>query len=146
MDYSLCGAVAQLPGIPALLLGYDIGCQFHINFEKRLKVGAQYLQFPPGLDLTVAVGKFHLGAHVTKCFAQFSLSFIHGAAIHDGEVLERLWSILNKGAPNTRGMSNSFRMETLDWHMNEMNWSKLLGICMFGILFDLQVTNTLHYS
>jgi hypothetical protein len=128
MDYSLCGAVAQLPGIPGFLAAYDIACQFFINFQKRLVTGKEYLSLPPGLEITPAVGKFHLGAHVIRCFTQFSLLFIKGAAHNDGEVLERLWSILNKAAPPTQGMSDFYRMQTLDWHMNESNWQKLLGI------------------
>lgn len=131
MDYSFCQAIAQTPSVPAILVCYDIGCQWAVNFQKRLEIGAQYLNLPSNLDLTVAVGKFHLGAHIMKCFTRYSLSFIHGAALNDGEVLERLWSPLNKGAVNTRGMSNSFRTQTLDWHMNESNWTKLLGICVF---------------
>jgi hypothetical protein len=78
-------------------------------------------------NITPAVGKFHLGAHILKCFVYFSLLFIKGAAQNDGEVMERLWSLLNKAAPPTRGMSTSFRRETLDWHMNFLNWLKLLS-------------------
>lgn len=131
MDYSFCQAIAQLPGIPSALVCYDVGCQWCINLSKRLCTGAQYLSLPPELKLTVAVGKFHLGAHITKCFTRYSLNFIHGSAINDGEVLERLWSSLNKGAPNTRSMSDGFRMQTVDWLMNESNWFKLIGICTF---------------
>jgi hypothetical protein len=131
MDYSFCQGIAQMPGIPSVLACYDVGCQWQIHLMQRLQKGAEFLYLPPNLGLTVAVGKFHLGAHIMKCFTRFSLSFIDGAAINDGEVLERLWSPLNKAASNTRSMSSSFRMQTLDWHMNESNWMKLLGICVF---------------
>jgi hypothetical protein len=131
MDYSFCQAIAQTPTIPSVLLCYDVGCQWVVNFQHRLEVGSEYLSLPPNMDLTVAVGKFHLGAHINECFTRFSLNFIRGSAINDGEVLERLWNPLNKAATNTRGMSDSLRMRTCDWHMNESNWKKILGTCMY---------------
>jgi hypothetical protein len=129
MDYSFCQAVAQVPGTRSVLVCYDVGCQWCINLSKRLRIGAQYLSLPPDMDLTVAVGKFHLGAHISQCFTRYSLNFIFGSAINDGEVLERLWSPLNKGGPNTRSMSDGFRSQTIDWLMNESNWFKVLGTC-----------------
>ena len=133
MDYSLCGALTMMPRICSTLFCYDVRCQWCVNFEERLKRGAPYLSKPSSLDLTVAVGKFHLGAHVEDCFAKYSLNFIKGAAQVDGEALEALWAPLNKSAPSTRSMSTSYRRETLDWQMNESNWQKLLGIGMVNI-------------
>lgn len=130
MDYSVCRAISQFAGVVALLMCYDIACQWFKNFGSRLQRGAPYLALPNTLklsDIIPAVGKFHLGAHVLKCFVYFSLLFIKGSGQNDGEVLERLWSILNKAAMNTRGMSTAFRRETLDWHMNFLNWLKCLS-------------------
>jgi hypothetical protein len=134
MDYALCGAIAQLPGIKSVLFCYDVGCQYSRNLKKRLRVGAAHLKWPSGLKITTAVGKFHLGAHIDDCFAKFSPNFIRGAGQIDGENLESLWSSLNKIAPSTRAMATSFRQESLDWHMNESNWGKLTSI---GMCFKL---------
>lgn len=128
MDYSLCGAISLLPGIQSALFCYDVACQWGIKFKQRLQQGAPYLTMPPEVQLTVAVGKFHLGAHIESCFAAYSLNFIKGAAQVDGEALEALWAPLNKSAPSTRSMSTSYRREALDWQMNESNWRKLLNI------------------
>lgn len=128
MDYSLCGALTMMPGVPSVLFCYDVGCQWCVHFEERVKRGAPHLAMPSNCDLTVAIGKFHLSAHVESCFAQYSLNFIKGAAQVDGEVLETLWAPLNKSAPSTRSMSTSYRREMLDWQMNESNWQKMLKI------------------
>jgi hypothetical protein len=127
MDYCICHAMAQYRGILAFLICYDIACQWFKNFASRVQRGAPHLQVPSNAVITPAVGKFHLSAHITECFVYFSLLFIVGAAQNDGEVMERLWSSLNKAAPNTRTMSTGFRRETLDWQMNFMNWIKCLG-------------------
>ena len=46
----------------------------------------------------------------------------------DGEVLETLWAALNKIADSTRSQSTAHRRETLDDHMNDSNWKKLVGL------------------
>jgi hypothetical protein len=128
VDYALCGAVAQTPGIKSLLFCYDVGCQWCKNFQRRLTVGAEHLTWPRLMDLTVAVGKFHLGAHIDECFARFALQFVSGAGQIAGENMEQLWSGLNKSAPSMRAMTTSYRRESLDWLMNQSNWVKLLSI------------------
>jgi len=137
MDYSLCGALSLMPGVLSTLFCYDVGCQWCVNFEHRLQQGAPYLSMPSSFDLTVAVGKFHLGAHIEACFTQYSLNFIKGAAQVDGEALEALWAPLNKSAPSTRAMSTSYRREMLDWQMNESNWRKLLIIGELYLIYVL---------
>jgi hypothetical protein len=127
IDYSLCSAVAQVPGIPGLLFCYDVGCQWCINFKRRLHEGREFLSWP-NMNLEVAVGKFHLGAHIEECFTKFSPNFVLGAGEINGENLEPLWSTLNKSFPAMRGMSDSYRRECSDWLMNESNWEKLLLI------------------
>jgi hypothetical protein len=74
------------------------------------------------------VGKFHLGAHVAKCFALFSLNFVHGAGQQDGEILETLWATINKITSSIRFMSKSQRREILDDLMRDSNWKKLVGM------------------
>lgn len=117
-----------MPGICGLLLCYNVGCQWIINFFKRLQEGYPYLSLPEAFDLVVAIGKFHMAAHIDECLAKHSLNFVLGAAQVDGEILETLWAPLNKSAPSTCSMSTSYCREALDWHMSNSNWQKLLGI------------------
>src|ERR1700730_1803507 len=62
------------------------------NFTKWLELN-HTMNFNEFIDFIVAVGKFHLGAHVKECFFKYSLNFITGAGQVDGEIMETLWSL-----------------------------------------------------
>jgi Kyakuja-Dileera-Zisupton transposase len=86
------------------------------------------LSLPDSTMIIPAVGKFHLGAHIRSCFPLFSLNFIHGAGQQDGEILETLWSNLNKVSSSIRAMSKAHRHEVLDDYMRDSNWKKMVGV------------------
>lgn len=111
-----------------ILLIYDIGCQWGVNFEKRVDVNPG-LEFPDLSErLQVAVGKFHLGVHVKSCFWKHSLNFIPGAGYLDGEIMETVWSQLNSIATTTRSMSHGHRWEVLNDFMRDFNFKKLISM------------------
>jgi hypothetical protein len=85
------------------------------------------------------VGKFHLAAHVHECFALFSLNFVRGIGQLGGEVIETLWSSLNKVSGQTCGMSQAHRQEVLDDHINELIKSGLwlMSFCISSNLLSL---------
>jgi hypothetical protein len=85
------------------------------------------------IDITPAVGKWHLAAHVQECFAKFSLNFIEGLAEVDGEIMEILWSELDLIAGITQGMTIAHHQEVLDDYINDSNWKKLLHLCRSSI-------------
>ena len=109
------------------LIIYDICCQWSRNFLKRV-MGSPSLSVPASMRIIPAVGKFHLGAHVRSCFPQFSLNFVLGAGQQDGEILETLWSNLNKVSSSIRAMSKAHRHEVLDDFMRDSNWKKMTGM------------------
>jgi Kyakuja-Dileera-Zisupton transposase len=80
------------------------------------------------MTLVGGIGDFHVKGHVTDCFARFSLSFMEGARVIDGEILETLWSVLNKTSQSTKGSSLAHWNKILDDHMNHSNWKKLIGM------------------
>ena len=84
--------------------------------------------------LLVAVGKFHLGAHIGSCFWQYSLNFVEGAGQQDGEIMETLWSLFNKFAKMGRAMTLAHRWEVLNDHMRDVNWKKLVGMGLYLVL------------
>jgi hypothetical protein len=129
VDYSICNTLNRLchSGITEALVEYDIVCSWLVNFAKRVS-DSDHLTLPEALEIIGAVGKFHLGAHVAKCFALFSLNFVHGAGQQDGEILETLWAVINKIASSIRFMSKSQRREILDDLMRDSNWKKLVGM------------------
>ncbi len=104
---------------------YDNCCEWCRQFKERVSK-YRFLSIPDGIKIIPAVGKFHLGAHIKECFYKFSLNFIEGAGQVDGEIMETLWSILNKVSGMTRSMSKYHRQEVLDDYMNDGNWKKLV--------------------
>jgi hypothetical protein len=128
IDYAICQALGYNSlGLKNALIAYDVACQWSIHFDKRVKQSA-YLHLPQSLTYIPAVGKFHLGAHREACFAQFSLNFVEGAGQQDGEILETLWSRLNKAAGSTRAMTTPHRQEMVDAHILDSNWKKTLNM------------------
>lgn len=127
-DYSICNALAyHSKGIPRALVIYDVGCQWSINFGRRVESSSS-LSLPEALEIIPAVGKFHLAAHKLSCFSRYSLNFIKGAGHLDGEILETLWAPFNKISPTARSMSQAHRQEVYDDHMRDSNWKKIVGI------------------
>jgi choline dehydrogenase-like flavoprotein len=98
------------------------------------------LHLPKGLQYISAVGKFHLAAHREECFAKFSLNFVEGAGQQDGEILETLWSNLNKSAGSTRAMTTPHRQEMVDAHILDSNWKKHMNIGMFYSCYQSTLT------
>lgn len=133
IDYAVCQTLGSMASNSQVVAIYDVACQWSRNFRRRV-AGSNYLNIPPNLEITPAVGKWHLGAHVIDCFPKFSLNFIQGIGQVDGEILETLWSATNKVAGTTRAMGKSHRSEVLDDNMYDSNWKKWVGIgqCVSG--------------
>jgi hypothetical protein len=131
MDYlflmSFLGLVFQM-----VYMSYDIACQWSKNLYKRMESYPTYLHLPQGIKFEFLVPKFHLPAHVSKCFAPFSFNFSWGAARDDGEGVERIWSWLNGIAKSISMMGSGGRSDTMDDFCNYHNWRKTLG---FGRCF-----------
>ena len=88
IDYAICNALKyQSLGLPEGLVIYDIGCQWVTHLQKRLK-DSRHLSIPEVMEPLVAVGKFHLRAHIRECFVLYSLNFVYGSGQLDGEILE----------------------------------------------------------
>ena len=138
MDYAICEAAKYTSRqddrlLPVLLI-YDVACQWRINFQERLKMNSKTLSFPEFQRLMVAVGKFHLGAHIKSCFWEHSLNFVKGAGQQDGEIMETLWALFNKFAKMGRAMTAAHRWEILNDHMRDVNWKKLVGMGLSSFL------------
>ena len=113
--------------IRRVLLIYDIMCKWGKYFLRRVEA-SPHLEIRSSVEVLKAIGDFHVKGHVKKCFPHFSLSFIKGAGVIDGEILETLWSELNQSSRSTRGATLAHRSEILDDHMNHSNWKKMLRI------------------
>ena len=111
------------PAAQDMMLIYDIVCQYIIYLQERIGN-----LLPEGLTLDRAIGLFHVHGHKETCFFRFATSFIPGAGVTVGEILESLWSSLNTISPTMCTATLAHRAETLDDHMMDSNHKKLLGI------------------
>ena len=127
MDYILHWIFAYLNGLQRILILYDIMCQYFVHLYRRF-TASPHLRMPPGLTILRGIGQFHVHGHIPQCFPRYSLNFITGAGVQDGEIIETLWNKTNAVADSTRGMSAAHRREVIDDHMNDSNWTKLTRI------------------
>jgi len=125
MDYSICQALKRFPHHVQALIIYDICCQWSLHFRQHVSE-SKFLELFDSLEITGAVGKWHLAAHIPECFPKFSLNFVEGTGEVDGEILEMLWSPLDEIAGLTQAMSIPHAQEVIDDHMNNSNWRKII--------------------
>ena len=132
MDFALLTTLIPSvnAGISRVLVSYDIGCQWHKNFQDRIN---SYTAFTP-LQLSdleywrVFIPKFHLPGHGPACQTLFSLSYAKWARWTDGEQIESGWAQSTGMATWTRESGPNTRRNILDDHWNESNWRKLQGL------------------
>ena len=113
------------------LMIYDIMCQYSVYFKHHIYMVSDYLSVDPEMKFLGAVGKSHLADHINSCFAKWMLNFMQGAGHIDGEILETLWSGMNKVSGAARSMSKAHQQDTLDGYMRDANWKKTVGISEF---------------
>jgi hypothetical protein len=146
VDYSVCNAINfNSGGLQEALIVYDINCQYLIHFEERIGEVDHFLELDKEMKIYGAIGKFHLADHVDSCFSKWTLNFMKGAGHIDGEIMETLWSGMNKVSGAARSMTNAHRQETLDDYMRDSNWKKTVGIGKF-LLFKLFAINIFIFS
>jgi hypothetical protein len=132
VDYSVCNALNfNSHELPEGLVIYDVMCQYFVNFKDRLRDVSDHLQLDPQMKVLGAIGKFHLSDHVDSCFCHWSLNFMEGSGHIDGEIMETLWSGMNKVSGSARSMSKAHRQEALDDYMRDSNWKKMVRIGKF---------------
>jgi hypothetical protein len=125
VDWVLLQALkhANMDSDQGAMLIYDIACQYMIHLAKRIG----HL-LPHGLTLDRAIGLFHVHGHKEQCFFRYATTFIPGAAVTAGEILEMLWASLNTVSPTMRTATLAHRAETIDDHATDSNHRKMLGM------------------
>lgn len=109
-----------------VLFIYDIACQYMVHLRDRIGP-----LLPEGLEIDSAIGLFHVHAHQDQCLFRYATSYIPGAAITAGEILESLWSALNGISPVVRTATLAHRAEVLDDHACDSNHKKSLGMVRY---------------
>ncbi|KAL0577210.1 hypothetical protein V5O48_004776 [Marasmius crinis-equi] len=111
------------------VLSYDICCQYHKRFFGRLE------DIPDSVKIEIhpdrwdfAVPKLHIKGHGRACQENFALHLLPGAGQTDGEGIERQWASLGPMGTATKEMGPGNRRETIDDHLSNSNWQKIIGL------------------
>ena len=119
-----------------VMIIYDIACQYIIHFHDR--VGHL---LPADQKIDAAIGLFHVHGHKDECFFRYATSFIPGAAVVAGEILESLWAVLNQVTPAMRTATLAHCAEIMDDHMTDSNHKKTLGMGECNIPWQQETLN-----
>ena len=126
MDYLFLLSLARTT-LFLITISYDIACEYSRNIWSRMYKMPSWLHIPDSTKIRFRVPKFHLPAHVAKCWAPFSFNFTKWVGRTDGEGVERNWSWLNGIARCVSMMGPGGRWDTLDDFCNYHNWRKTTG-------------------
>ncbi|THU85326.1 hypothetical protein K435DRAFT_685793 [Dendrothele bispora CBS 962.96] len=129
MDYIMASLIRHISFLLALILAYDIACQWSKKLLQRLK------NLPPLVRLnltyrTIAfvIPKLHILGHLIKCQLKFSLNFTRGVGQTDAEGIERVWSGLGGVSTSLKEMGPGAHHDTLEDHIGHWNWYKLVNL------------------
>lgn len=110
------------------MFAYDVNCQYCVRFWSRFQNAFLRSSIPTTATLLFLIGLFHVHGHKEVCLARFAPTFVPGAGVVSGEILESLWSTLIGAAKSTRQMTLAFRAATLNACMLDSNVKKLLSM------------------
>ncbi|KAJ7576761.1 hypothetical protein C8J56DRAFT_1061475 [Mycena floridula] len=129
MTYVVASWLRHISQLLAILVSYDINCQFSKNFAER--VG----KLPPLVRFVVVsamfrwiIPKLHILGHKLSCQREFNLNYTDGAARTDGEGVEHPWANIRPVSTSTQEMGPGHRHDTLDNHWHDWNWRKIVGL------------------
>jgi len=127
MDY-IFGASIQQFMVPLVLISYDIACQWFINLFKRIDSHwPNEIKPRPGMNLIPAIPKLHEPMHQTANHQVYSLNYVPGVGLSDGECPERFWGPHNILGNSTKMQGPGSRQDVLDDHFGFWNWRKYVG-------------------
>ena len=132
MDFFFFSSLART-SIKKIVASYDIACQWSRNFHRRMAASfpESWVVNRNAVDIRFLVPKFHLPAHIEKCHQDYSFNYAPGVGRTDGEAPERGWSNLNDLAYSTREMGPGSRQDTIEDHIGDRNWTKVVGMGKF---------------
>lgn len=124
MDYIFCSSTSNIGGLD-VLLSYDIACQYGIHIEERRTKLPLHMQTKSDEGTrTYALPVWHGDVHALKCKTSWSLHYQPGAAKTDGEGPERVWSVMNGMASDTKEMDTGNRHDRIEDRCDKHNFMK----------------------
>ncbi|KAG6914020.1 hypothetical protein DXG01_002895, partial [Tephrocybe rancida] len=122
MDYVVAQALRFFK-LLAILISYDIACQWFKNLFKCEAEWPPLLRLDLGVQVIPTIPKLHEPAH-KEIHNELSLNHVVGAGLTDGECIERTWAGHNTLGNSTKTMGPGARHNTLDNHFGFWNWLK----------------------
>ncbi|KAG6849081.1 hypothetical protein H0H93_011467 [Arthromyces matolae] len=110
-----------------ILISYDVACQWIVNLLKRMKGWPEGYSIPSQTEIRPAIPKMHETAHEKDNHQRFSLHYLSGVGLTDGESVERMWAGHNALGNATKTMGPGTRHDVLDDHFGFWNWLKYIG-------------------
>ena len=133
MDYLLACLLLHVSSCLSMIVSYDIACQWSVHLYHRLLGLPQHVRTELDLALFIfVIPKLHILGHELSCQVEYSLNLTPGVGRSDGKGIERPWAHLGPVATSTHEMGPGSRHDTLDDHLGNWNWGKLVG---FGKLW-----------
>ncbi|KAK7017916.1 hypothetical protein VNI00_018528, partial [Paramarasmius palmivorus] len=128
-DYAISASQTLSDERLTRVLCYDIACQYHRNFFRRIPNSPDSVQMPVHEDRwEFAVPKLHIRGHGVDCQQNFSLHLQKGMGQSDGEGSERHWGNEGPVATSTREMGPGHRRDTIDDHFQSYSHQKRIGL------------------
>ena len=142
MDYIYCSTTADIGGLD-VLLSYDIACQYGIHIEERRSKLPDHMQAKQDEGTrTYALPVWHGDVHALKCKTSWSLHLQPGTAKTDGEAPERVWSIMNGMANDTKEMDAGNHHDHIEDRCDKHNFTKNMSLGMFASSSDAMLLLT----
>ncbi|KIY60804.1 hypothetical protein CYLTODRAFT_482795, partial [Cylindrobasidium torrendii FP15055 ss-10] len=116
--------------VQKIMASYDIGCQWKIHLQERLKGMPEPLRgrLASAIEIIVSLPVWHAGGHEHGCEAAETLRNKQGAGMTDGEAVERIWALANQIAYATREMQADTRHAALEDHFDRHNFEMNLRL------------------
>ncbi|TRM56394.1 hypothetical protein BD626DRAFT_413967 [Schizophyllum amplum] len=125
VDYVLCSAIQAIKPPSRVVVSYDIGCQYSINFDERMNHLPESLRIDTdSTDVAFGLPVWHGGIHEELCRSKWSLKHLSGVGRTDGEGIERIWALMNAWAWATKEMGQGARHGWLDEKGDSINFLK----------------------
>ncbi|PPR02990.1 hypothetical protein CVT24_012178 [Panaeolus cyanescens] len=132
MDYVFASAIKRaFSSVSDVLISYDISCQWFVNLKHRMQeiTWPNHLKLPDSLNLVPAIPKLHERMHAQgKNHQQYSLNYIPGVGLTDGECPERGWGPHNSMGNSTKSNGPGARCDIIDSTFNWWNWLKAINM------------------
>jgi Kyakuja-Dileera-Zisupton transposase len=112
IDWSLCQGLKStfMNKLWYCISYYDVNC-LYVQYLKMRVANNPHLQIDPKLKIVPGIGLLHVTEHKLDCVPCFAPTYIKGAGLVAGKIIECLWSSLNGCTHSTQTTTNANRAE-----------------------------------